>query len=66
MSRRPARATQEEIERALRAAEAQRTRSGGLYRVRVEKDGAIVLEPATDAPPSQDPSPAGANEWIVI
>lgn len=50
MTRRAARATQEEMERAIRAAEAQRERTGTLWRVRVERDGAIVLEPFQPAP----------------
>jgi hypothetical protein len=60
MSRRAARATQEEIERAIRAASEHRQRTGESWRVRVEKDGAIVLEPferpAADpwAPPPVD------------
>jgi hypothetical protein len=45
MTRRAARATQEEIERAIRAASVERGRTGEPWRVRVERDGAIVLEP---------------------
>jgi hypothetical protein len=55
MSRRAARATQADIERAIRAADAQRARTGGNWRVRIERDGAIVLEPAPA--PRSEPEP---------
>jgi hypothetical protein len=51
MTRRAARATQEEIERAGRAAAELRQSTGETWRVRVERDGAIVLEPF-QAPPA--------------
>lgn len=57
MTRRAARVTQCDIERALRAASAQRARSGDAWRVRVEVDGAIVLEP--------QPSPDGGGELPI-
>lgn len=68
MSRRVARATQEEMERALRAAQAQCARSGEKWRVRVERDGAIVLEPQPSAPtdPWMPAAPAGERRRIVI
>lgn len=49
MSRRAARFTQCDLERAMRAADAHRARSGAAWRVRIEVDGTIVLEPM---PPS--------------
>ncbi|CCJ07031.1 hypothetical protein [Methylocystis sp. SC2] len=55
MSRRAARVTQCDIERALRAASAQRSRSGEAWRVRVEVDGVIILEP--------QPKAAGGDDW---
>lgn len=45
MTRRAARFTQCDLERALRAADAHRARSGAAWRVRIEVDGTIVLEP---------------------
>ncbi|MGD9544989.1 MAG: hypothetical protein AB7F41_17085 [Methylocystis sp.] len=57
MSRRVARVTQCDIERALRAATAQRARSGDAWRVRVEADGAIVLEP--------QPKLESGGEWPI-
>jgi len=44
MTRRAARFSQCDVERALRAADAQRARTGAAWRVRIEADGAIVLE----------------------
>lgn len=45
MSRRAARFTQCDLERAMRAADACRARTGAAWRVRIEPDGTIVLEP---------------------
>lgn len=65
MTRRAARATQEEMERAIRAAEAQRERTGTLWRVRVERDGAIVLEPfERPAPDPWAPPESGRRREI--
>lgn len=47
VTRRAARFTQCDLERALRATDAQRARSGEAWRVRIEMNGAIVLEPAS-------------------
>lgn len=57
MTRRAARVTQCDIERALRAASAQRARSGEAWRVRVEADGTIILEP--------QPTTVDAQDWQI-
>ncbi len=54
MTRRAARFTQCELERALRAADAQRARSGEAWRVRIAVDGAIILEPMPKSQPEAD------------
>ncbi len=51
MTRRAARFTQCELERALRAVDAHRARSGEAWRVRIAVDGAIVLEPMPNSQP---------------
>jgi hypothetical protein len=56
MTRRAARATQEEMERAGRAAAELRQSTGEPWRVRIEKDGAIVLEPGP---------PIAADPWAA-
>jgi hypothetical protein len=55
MSRRPARFTQADIARAIRAAEDQHAKTGTLWRVRVEREGDIVIEPFD----RQSPDPWG-------
>ncbi len=66
MSRRAARATQEEIARAIRAADAQRARSGDHWRVRIERDGAIILEPAPAPRAEPDPPQIDARPEIRL
>jgi hypothetical protein len=66
MTRRAARATREEIDRALRAADAQCARSGRPWRVRVERDGSIVLEPAPAPPAEPGAAPIDARPEIRL
>ena len=70
MTRRRPRALQCEIERAMSAVEARRARGGENWRVRLEPDGAIVIEqqPAPEPRPwaPEEPARSGEASEIVL
>ncbi len=63
MSRRAASFTQADVARALRAAEQV---APGRYRVRLSRQGEIVLEPAGDADVSAPPPDTSAEKPVAL
>jgi hypothetical protein len=62
MPRRPARVTQADIARALRAATAE----GGAWRIEIRPDGVIVLTPAAPDPAPAEAAPSFARGLKVV
>lgn len=59
MSRRPAKVTEAEIRRAIRAVDHE----GGKKSVRIAPDGSIWIVPADGAPLPEDGISVEPNEW---